>query len=84
MAHAGWGIDERADWGHVGMDSESKYGTILVAIGWNSFRAPAEHSGLGGQNVSAVHFDICCRNTDLYLDGELVIERERFVTQELG
>jgi len=84
LAHAGWGIDERADWGHVGMDSESKYGTVLVAIGRNTFRAPAEYSGLGGENVSEAHFDICCRNTDLYLDGELIIQNERFVAKELG
>jgi 2,5-dihydroxypyridine 5,6-dioxygenase len=84
FAHAGWGIDERADWGHVGMDSESKYGTVLVAIGRNVFDAPAPYCGLGGRNVSEVHFDICCRNTDLYLDGELIIEDERFVVRELG
>lgn len=84
LAHAGWGIDERADWAHVGMDSESRYGTVLVALGRNTFRAPAGYSGLGGQNVSEAHFDICCRNTDLYLDGELIIQNERFVATELG
>jgi 2,5-dihydroxypyridine 5,6-dioxygenase len=84
LAHAGWGIDERADWGQVGMDSESKYGTVLVAIGRNVFRAPADYSGLGGENASQAHFDICCRNTDLYLDGEPVIQNERFVVQDLG
>ena len=84
LAHAGWGIDERADWGHVGMDSESRYGTVLVAIGRNTFRAPAQYSGLGGQNASEAHFDICCRNTDLYLDGELIIQNEHFVARELG
>jgi 2,5-dihydroxypyridine 5,6-dioxygenase len=40
LSHAGWGIDERADWEHVGMDSESKYGTVLVAVGRNTFRGP--------------------------------------------
>jgi len=84
FAHAGWGIDDRADWGHVGMDSESKYGTVLVAIGRNIFDAPAPYSGLGGQNISEVHCDICCRNTSLYLDGELIIENEKFVARELG
>jgi 2,5-dihydroxypyridine 5,6-dioxygenase len=84
LAHAGWGIDERADWGHVGMDSESKYGTVLVAIGRNTFHAPAKYSGLGGKNASEAHFDICCRNTNLYLDGELIIQNERFAVDELG
>jgi len=84
LAHAGWGTDERAEWGHVGMDSESKYGTVLVALGRNTFRTPAAYSGLGGENRSVAHFDICCRNTSLYLDGELIIENERFVVPELG
>lgn len=83
FSHAGWGIDERADWGHVGMDSESKYGTVLVAIGRNTFDAPAAFSGMGGQNVSEAHFDICCRNTSLYLDGDLIVENEQFVAKEL-
>ncbi len=83
FAHAGWGIDDRADWGHVGMDSESLYGTVLVAIGRNIFQAPAPYSGLGGQNVSEAHFDICCRNTDLYLDDELIIQNEQFMLEDL-
>lgn len=84
LSHAGWGTDPRADWGHVGMDSESLYGTVLVALGRNTFDAPAPYSGFGGQNQSASHFDICCRNTDLYLDGEPIIKGERFVPQDLA
>jgi len=84
LAHAGWGIDERADWGHVGMDSESKYGTVLIAIGRNTFRAPAAYSGFNGANTSKAHFDICCRNASLYLDGQLIIENERIVAKGLG
>lgn len=83
LSHAGWGTDERADWGAVGMDSESKYGTVLVAIGRNIFDAPAAHCGLGGVNRSVAHFDICCRNTSLYLDGRLVVENEKFLIDDL-
>jgi len=79
IAHAGWGIDPRADWRHVGMDSESLYGSVLVALGRNTFSAPAPYSGLGGQNLSEAHCDLCCRHTDLYLDGELIIRDEAFV-----
>ncbi len=84
FSHAGWGTDHRADWGHVGMDSESLYGTVLVAIGRNVFDAPAAHCGLGGSNNSVAHFDICCRNTSLYLDGELIIQNEQFMLDALG
>ncbi|NPV08320.1 MAG: hypothetical protein HPY83_10225 [Anaerolineae bacterium] len=84
LSHAGWGTDPRADWTHVGMDSESLYGTVLVALGRNTFEAPAPHCGLGGQNQSEVHFDICCRHTDLYLDGEPIIKGERFLPPDLA
>lgn len=84
FAHAGWGIDERADWGHVGMDSESKYGTVLVAIGRNTFDAPAPFSGMAGKNLSEAHCDVCCRNTTLYLDGVKIIEDERFLVRDLA
>jgi 2,5-dihydroxypyridine 5,6-dioxygenase len=83
FSHAGWGTDERADWGAIGMDSESKYGTILVALGRNIFDAPAKHCGLGGVNVSELHCDICCRNTSFYLDGKLIVENERFMVKDL-
>jgi 2,5-dihydroxypyridine 5,6-dioxygenase len=84
FSHAGWGIDDRADWGHIGMDSESLYGTVMVSIGRNIFKAPAPYCGLGGSNTSEAHFDLCCRNTDLYLDGELIIQNEQFVVSDLG
>lgn len=83
FSHAGWGIDERADWGHVGMDSESLYGTVMVSIGRNIFKAPAPYSGLGGSNTSEAHYDICCRNASLYLDGELIVENEIFKPKDL-
>ena len=66
------------------MDSESMYGTVMVSIGRNIFDAPAAYCGLGGKNHSEAHYDICCRNMSLYLDGDLVIEQERFVTEELA
>lgn len=83
VSHAGWGTDERADWGAIGMDSESKYGTILVALGRNVFDAPTEHCGLGGVNNSTAHCDICCRNTSLWLDGRLIVENEQFMVPDL-
>lgn len=84
LSHAGWGIEDRADWGHVGIDSESMYGTVMVSIGRNIFAAPAPYSGLGGKNTSRAHFDICCRNANLYLDGQLILENEVFAQPDLA
>jgi 2,5-dihydroxypyridine 5,6-dioxygenase len=84
LSHAGWGTDHRADWGRVGMDSESLYGTVLVALGRNVFDAPVPYCGLGGNNDSVAHFDICCRSASLFLDGELVIQNEKFMVKDLG
>lgn len=83
LAHAGWGTDHRADWRYVGMDSESFYGNITIALGRNIFDSPAPHCGLGGNNRSKTHFDICLRDTTLYLDGRLVIDKGKFVLEEL-
>ena len=52
LSHAGWGTDERADWGSIGMDPESKYGTVLVAIGRNILDAYAKHCGMAGEIVN--------------------------------
>ena len=52
LSHAGWGTDPRADWQHIGMDSESFYGSVMVSLGRNVFNAPAPYCGMGGANAS--------------------------------
>ena len=85
LAHAGWGTEHRAQWHTVGMDSESLYGTVMVSIGRNMFDSGDEFAGLGGKNYTPVHIDICCRNKQLYLDGELVVDSdETFTKSELA
>ena len=84
LSHAGWGTDLRADWQYIGMDSESLYGSIMVALGRNVFNAPAPYCGMGGANASRVHYDICCRNASLWLDGELIVDNGRIVPPELA
>jgi 2,5-dihydroxypyridine 5,6-dioxygenase len=79
LSHAGWGTDHRADWQHIGMDSESALGAVMVALGRNLFTAPAPLCGFGGANSSRGHYDICCRNASLWLDGEPIVDRGRLV-----
>ena len=83
LAHVGWGIDRRADWGHVGMDSESYYGNVTVALGRNIFNAPHEHCGLGGENRAKIHFDMCLLGKSLSLDNQLIIEQGEFKNPSL-
>ncbi len=83
LAHAGWGTDPRADWGHVGMDSESLYGGVTIALGRNQFDSPVAYCGMGGANRSGIHCDICLRRADVLLDGHLVLSDGEFVPAEL-
>jgi 2,5-dihydroxypyridine 5,6-dioxygenase len=79
LSHAGWGTDHRADWRHIGMDSESLLGSVMVSLGRNVFNAPARFCGFAGQNRSQAHYDICCRNASVWLDGELVVNEGRLL-----
>jgi 2,5-dihydroxypyridine 5,6-dioxygenase len=79
LSHAGWGTDHRADWQHMGMDSESLLGSVMVSLGRNVFDAPAPFCGFRGANRSEVHYDICCRNASVWLDGEIVVDQGRLV-----
>lgn len=79
LSHAGWGTHHRADWRHIGMDSESLLGSVMVSLGRNLFDAPAPLCGLGGANPSRGHYDICCRNASLWLDGELIVDNGRLL-----
>jgi 2,5-dihydroxypyridine 5,6-dioxygenase len=83
LAHAGWGTDRRADWGHVGMDSESLYGSVTIALGRNQFDSPAEHCGMGGANHSRIHYDLCLRSADVYLDSQAVLSGGEFLSEDL-
>jgi 2,5-dihydroxypyridine 5,6-dioxygenase len=84
-SHAGWGTEHRADWNQIGMDSESKYGTVMVSIGRNIFNGTDENSGLGGTNYTQVHIDICCRDKNFYLDGEQIVSKDgKIVVPELA
>jgi 2,5-dihydroxypyridine 5,6-dioxygenase len=84
LAHAGWGLDHRADWRYLGMDSESFYGNVTIALGRNIFDSPQPFCGMGGKNRAPTHFDICLRDTSLYLDGQLIIDRGRFALEALA
>jgi 2,5-dihydroxypyridine 5,6-dioxygenase len=83
LSHAGWGTDHRADWRQLGMDSESFYGSVMVALGRNLFNAPAPLCGFGGANPSRAHYDICCRNCSLWLDGDLIVDNGKLVPEDL-
>ena len=76
IAHAGWGTEHRAQWQIVGMDSESMIGSLMVSIGRNMFGSSDKYAGLHGKNYTPVHIDICCRNKNLYLDGEQIVSAE--------
>ena len=58
------------------MDSESMIGSLMVSIGRNMFGSSDKYAGLHGKNYTPVHIDICCRNKNLYLDGEQIISAE--------
>ena len=80
LSHAGWGTDHRADWRHIGMDSESLLGSVMVSLGRNVFDAPAPFCGLAGANRSEAHYDICCRHASVWLDGEMVVDDGRLLS----
>jgi 2,5-dihydroxypyridine 5,6-dioxygenase len=84
VAHAGWGTEKAAEWHVMGMDAESLYGNVMVSLGRNMFASPDEFTGLGGKNYTPVHVDLCCRNKNLYLDGELIVDNETIVPSDLA
>lgn len=84
IAHAGWGTEHRAQWQYLGMDSESMYGSLMVSIGRNMFNSSDRWAGLGGTNYTPVHIDICCRNKNLYLDGDLIVDQNKIIPPRLA
>jgi 2,5-dihydroxypyridine 5,6-dioxygenase len=85
--HMAWGTDRRARWlqpitqtpdmGGGGADTEGFYGNIQIEIGSNNDVV------FGGHNDVPVHLGLCMLNGNLWLDGELIIERGLFVPDGL-
>lgn len=77
-SHVGFGCDPRAQVSsNQLMEWETLAGGSLIAFGSNILRF------LGGQNRSPAHLDITLRNVDFLLDGELIIDKGRFVHPDL-
>jgi 2,5-dihydroxypyridine 5,6-dioxygenase len=80
IAHAGWGLHPGADWTNPwAQDAESLAGVATISLGANVFDTPHPFRGYGGRNACAVHLDICCRDTTIAVDGQVVVERGRLV-----
>jgi 2,5-dihydroxypyridine 5,6-dioxygenase len=82
VSHIGWGLNEKARWSalHVdsrtiGMDGRSFLGNVMFSTGPNT--------EFGGANNSMCHLDIPMRGACLSLDGRTLIEGGRVVCDEL-
>src|SRR5690606_8474223 len=65
ISHIGWGLNERAQWHSLaldtnvfGMDGRAFYGNVLFSLGPNT--------ELGGTNDTNCHLDIPMKNCSLY------------------
>jgi 2,5-dihydroxypyridine 5,6-dioxygenase len=82
VSHIGWGLNEKARWSalHVdsrtiGMDGRSYLGNVMFSTGPNT--------EFGGTNSSMCHLDIPMRGACLSLDGHTLIEGGHVVLDEL-
>lgn len=84
MAHIGWGLNERALWHSVavydraatqGMDGRCFAGNVLFSTGPNN-------DG-GGNRFTLSHSDVPVRNCSLWLDDVQILDRGRFVPDDL-
>jgi 2,5-dihydroxypyridine 5,6-dioxygenase len=82
ISHIGWGLNEKARWSNllmdsrgIGMDGRSFYGNVLFATGPNQ--------ELGGSNASPCHMDIPLHGYSLFLDDRQIIDRGDVVVPEM-
>jgi 2,5-dihydroxypyridine 5,6-dioxygenase len=82
ISHIGWGLNEKAHWSGLTMDTRgigqegrSFYGNVLFATGPNQ--------ELGGTNASPCHLDIPLHGYSLYLDDRQIIDHGQIVIPEM-
>jgi 2,5-dihydroxypyridine 5,6-dioxygenase len=72
IAHIGWGLNEKARWSglsldtrSMGMEARAFYGNVMFSTGPNQ--------ELGGTNDTQCHIDVPMRGCSLYLDDEPIL-----------
>jgi 2,5-dihydroxypyridine 5,6-dioxygenase len=82
ISHIGWGLNEKARWSGLTMDTRgigqegrSFYGNVLFATGPNQ--------ELGGSNASPCHLDIPLHGYSLYLDDRQIVDHGQIVVPEM-
>jgi len=73
VAEIGIGTNKKARLCGNVLEDEKVYGTVHVAFG--------DNSTIGGKITSNVHLDGIIKEPDLWLDGEKIIEKGRFLRQ---
>jgi 2,5-dihydroxypyridine 5,6-dioxygenase len=84
VSHIGWGLNERALWNALatldraatqGMDGRCFAGNVLFSTGPNN--------EAGGSRFTLAHSDVPLRGCSVWLDGRQILDRGRFVVDEL-
>ncbi|MEX5636062.1 hypothetical protein [Parafrankia sp. FMc2] len=84
MSHIGWGLNEKARWNALalldrsatqGMDGRCFAGNVLFSTGPNN--------EAGGSRFTLAHSDVPVRRCSVWLDGRQILDRGRFVVDEL-
>jgi 2,5-dihydroxypyridine 5,6-dioxygenase len=82
ISHIGWGLNEKALWSGlmmdtrgIGQEGRSFYGNVLFATGPNQ--------ELGGSNASPCHMDIPLHGYSLFLDDKQIIDRGQIVDPQM-
>jgi 2,5-dihydroxypyridine 5,6-dioxygenase len=82
ISHIGWGLNEKALWSGlmmdtrgIGQEGRSFYGNVLFATGPNQ--------ELGGSNASPCHLDIPLHGYSLFLDDKQIIDRGQIVDPQM-
>ena len=82
ISHIGWGLNEKALWSGlmmdtrgIGQEGRSFYGNVLFATGPNQ--------ELGGSNASPCHMDIPLHGYSLFVDDKQIIDRGQIVDPQM-
>lgn len=77
ISHVGWGCEKRASWLKIGQDNECFYGNMQIAFGANV------GVFIQGRTRSRAHIDFPCRFNSFWCDDIQIMDRGKFLIDEL-
>jgi 2,5-dihydroxypyridine 5,6-dioxygenase len=85
ISHLGWGLNPQARWDGIALhgDDPERHAAAARAFAGNFLFSTGPNTQGGGTRATKGHYDVPMRDCSVALDGDVILERGRFVDKKM-